>query len=219
MIRNKKFCTVALFAGMVLIGPNVTGAAASSDTYANYGRIGLGINSFSSNLDDDGYDAGANFSATYGRYLSQYLVVEGTLGYFHSDRDTTYGSTILAGAYNTEDSLDIGVVMGTVKVEVPLDRLALYTGVGVGGYSVTLESEIETALLGSFDTDDDDFVFGLHLVAGGNFDVTDRIFVGFEGMYRWTDDVDINNSVGTVPVLLTDNLNGFTFTATCGYRF
>jgi hypothetical protein len=218
MIRKEKFYIPVLLAGLILTGPAMTASAAASNSYSNYGRIGLGVHDFSSSLDDVGYDAGVAVSATYGNYLTEYLVIEGTVSFFESDRETI-GSTATAGTYTTDDTLGVGALLVTMKAEIPLDRVAFYGGVGVGGYAVALDSEIETTSLGDFNTDEDDYVLGAHVVAGGNFDITDRIFVGIEGMYRWTDDVDIVKVVGSVPISITDNLNGYTVSVTCGFRF
>jgi len=97
--------------------------------------------------------------------------------------------------------------------------VALYDGAGVGGYFVSLYSDIETSLQGDYDKDDDDIAFGAHIVAGGYYDITPRFFVGVEGMYRWTGDIDIQDK-GAVPVQVKGDLNGYTVTAVlAGFRF
>ena len=107
----------------------------------------------------------------------------------------------------------------TLKGELPVGAASIFGGIGGGVYTVTLDSDIETSRLGDFSTDDDDTVLGAHVVAGANYDITDRFFAGVEGMYRWTDDVDIHETVATIPVEYSGDLSGFSVTFNGGFRF
>jgi opacity protein-like surface antigen len=202
----------------ILMALAVSTGWAKSGAHKNYGKISLGMNGFTGDLDDADFDEGVAFSATYGRYLSKYLVIEGNIGYFQTDRDMD-GSTSVAGSYTHKDTLNVSSVTGTLKGELPLGPVKLFCGVGVGAYYVSLETKIETSRIGDFDKDDDDVVFGAHVVAGGYYDITPRIFAGVEGMYRWTGDVDMKKNVGTVPVKVNGDLNGYVVTVTTGFRF
>jgi opacity protein-like surface antigen len=62
-------------------------------------------------------------------------------------------------------------------------------------------------------------VFGVHALAGANYDITPRIFAGIEGMYRWTGDIDIQKNTGTVPVEVEGDLNGYVLSVSAGFRF
>jgi opacity protein-like surface antigen len=84
---------------------------------------------------------------------------------------------------------------------------------------VALDSDIDTSTHGDFSVDDDDSVFGAHVVAGANYDITDRFFIGLEGMYRWTDDFDISETVALIPVEYNGDLSGFSVTINAGFRF
>jgi len=199
----------------VAFGP---AAQADGKDYKNYGLAGAGVNMPTGGLDDAGYDAGFATWATYGRMLNPNLAVEGTFGYFYTDQDSS-GSTSVAGYYDRDDQVDVTALMFTLKGLLPAGPATLFAGGGVGGYHVALHSEIDTAALGDLDTDEDDTVWGLHALFGATWDLTPRIFLGGQGLYRWTDDVNIDKHVAGVPVRLKGDLDGYTVTFFGGFRF
>ena len=89
----------------------------------------------------------------------------------------------------------------------------------MGAYALTLNSEITSANLGDFNKIESDGVFGVHVVAGVNYNITSRFFAGLQGLYRWTDDIEINATAGTVPVTIEGDLNGYAVALTAGFRF
>ncbi len=194
------------------------GAAATSEAYRNYGQIRLGVNEFTDDMDDADMDTGVDLGAAYGRYLTPYLVLEAAIDFFASDRDVR-GSNRTAGSYDIDDTLGVMAVLATIKGEFPVGRVRIFGGGGVGYYLVALNSDIDTAYLGDFDEDESDSVFGAHVVAGVNFDITRRFFAGLQGMYRWTDDIDIDERVATVPIRLEGDLSGYVVNLTAGFRF
>lgn len=201
-----------------LAGLTLQTAWADSTGYRNYGRVGVGVNQFSADMDDAGYDAGITSNATFGRYLGKNLVFEGTVGYLYTDQDIS-GRTGVAGSYTRDDKIGVSSLLATLKGEIPIGPVTLSGGAGIGVYYAALNTEIETANLGSFDVDDDDTVFGVHLVVGGCYNITQRLFAAAEGLYRWTGDLKINKTTGTVPVQLRGDLEGFAVTLSAGYRF
>ena len=82
------FCALLVSAGSVDMA-----AWADSGNFRNYGRVGLGFNHFEGDLDDADYETGININATYGRYLANNLVIEGTVDYFYSHQEDINGST------------------------------------------------------------------------------------------------------------------------------
>jgi opacity protein-like surface antigen len=219
MKRSARSGLVYLLFLLALAGLTSNAAWADAGEYKNYARGGVGIHQYRSDLENAGYDdTGFALDAAYGRYLAKHLVIEGSAGYLYTDQDFS-GSTGTAGSYTRDDEISVGSLLVTLKAELPVGPVTFFGGGGVGVYFVTLESDIETANLGDFDVDDDDTLFGVHVVAGGYHNITERIFVGLEGLYRWTDDVEINKTTGTVPVRLNGDLDGFSVTMTGGFRF
>jgi opacity protein-like surface antigen len=185
---------------------------------ANYAQLKLGAFQPTGDLDDAGFDAGGVFAIAYDRYLTPYLVVEAAAEGFASENDFR-GSNAAAGNFKQENTLVAGAFLLTLIGEIPVGPVSLFGGFGGGIYSVTLDSDIDSTRLGEFSTDDTDTVFGAHVVAGANYDITSRFFLGVEGKYRWTDDVDMDEIVASVPVEYSGNLSGYSVTFNAGFRF
>jgi Outer membrane protein beta-barrel domain len=209
---------LALFTAMALGASLGAPIFAGAEDFRNYGMAGIGLNRPTGGMDDAGYDTGLNTWITYGRVLGKNLVIEGTAGFFFTDEDFS-GSTSVAGYYTRKDTFVVSALMVTLKGQFPIGSLVLFAGGGIGGYYVSLDSEIETSNLGDFDADEDDSVWGVHVVFGATWDLTRRIFLGGQGMYRWTDDVKIDKRVGTVPVQFNGDLDGYAITFLSGFRF
>ena len=218
MDRKIKVGVMVGFIVLFLSGMVASAARAGSSMYKNYTKVNLGMNDFTGDLDDADYNAGFDAGATYGRYLGRYLTIEGGINFFQTNQEFN-GSNEVAGSYTRKDSIFVSSLLATLKGEFPVGPVTLYGGAGVGSYFVTLYTDIETSRIGSFDEDDDDVVFGAHLVAGGYYDITPRIFAGIEGMYRWTGDFEIQQNPATVPVQVEGNLNGYAATVSAGFRF
>jgi opacity protein-like surface antigen len=195
-----------------------TPASVDAMDFDNYGMVGVGLSRPTGGLDDAGFDTGLTTRITYGRVLSKHLVVEGSAEFLFTDDDSS-GTTSVAGYYTREDTVGVSALMVTLKGRFPVGPVKLFAGAGVGGYYVSLDSEIETSALGDFDVDDDDSVWGVHVVLGATWDLTPRVFLGGQGLYRWTDDVNIDKRVGTVPVQLKGDLDGYAVTFLGGFRF
>ena len=215
----KTLSTVSLAASLILgLGTTSVNAADDFTSYMNYGKIKFGILQPTTGMDDGGFDTGGSFSAVYGRYLTKYLIVEGSIEVSGAENDVhSYNTT--AGYYDQDTILSTAGYLLTIKGLLPAGSANLYAGGGVGLYSVTLESEIDSTYLGDLDRDESDSVFGAHVLAGISFDATDRIFFGIEGMYRWTGDADIEERVANIPVVYSSDLSGYLITANVGFRF
>jgi hypothetical protein len=189
-----------------------------SKTYHNYARISTGGSLFTDDLDDAEFEGGINGSLSYGRYLFRNLVVEASVGGFATAEEFE-GRTALAGDYTRTDSIFVNTLLATVKGEWPVGPVRLFVGGGVGGYFLSLRSDMETDRLGDFESSQTDLVVGVHGVAGAYFDITQRFFLGLEGMYYQTDEIDIDEQAASVPVGYKGNLDGFTMAFTCGFKF
>lgn len=200
---------VSMFHGM---------ASAEDKGRSNYVRLSSGFYQPAGDLDDAGYDSGVDISFLFGRYFGKYLVLEGGFGFFYTDNEFT-GTTPVAGFYIEEDTVGILSVAATAKGVYPIGRLELFGGAGIGGYFVSLDADVTSSNLGDMNTDDDDAVLGFHVVAGFNFNITERFLIGGEFRYLWTDDVEITDRIADIPVRLQGDLNGYSVNLTFGFRF
>jgi opacity protein-like surface antigen len=184
----------------------------------NYTQAKVGMFQPTGDMDDVNYDNGGDFSIAYGRYLNKYLVLEAGFDVFGAEQNLS-GSNAQAGSYTQDNFLVAAAGFITLKGEYSAGPVDLFGGFGGGIYSVSLASEIDSSRLGDLDTDDSDGVFGVHVVAGANYNINERFFVGLEGKYRWTDDVEIRETVASIPVEYTGDLSGYSVTFNAGFRF
>ncbi len=184
----------------------------------NYGVFKMGMFQPSGDLDDANYDAGLDLSLAYGRYLTKHLILETGFDLFFSDK-TIRGHTASTGNYIQDNIIAVGGLIISLKAEVPVGPVRLYGGGGIGIYGTTLYSDVDSDYFGSFDQDESDTVFGAQLVLGANYDINNVFFIGLEGKYRVTDDVDIYERVATVPMAYSGNLNGYSIVISTGLRF
>lgn len=187
---------------------------------ANYIAGGLGVFIPTSDLEDAGYDPGFNGSVAYGRYLTPHLILEGMVDFFGTTAESS-GVDPSVGSYSRDDYIGTTGLLVTLKGEYPIGPVDLFGGAGVGFYGAFLSSEIDSDHLGTFTKKEDDFdsTFGAHVSLGGNYNITQILYVGLEGRYRWTGDVKMKETLGGIPVEHSGDLNGYSVAATFGFRF
>lgn len=217
-MKLKAFIRLTVIAAMFVIGLCGNSAAMGDDQSANYVFGGFGMFQPADDMDDGDFDAGWSGGLGYGRYLGSNLIVEASLNFSAHDRDET-GVNTTAGFYDQDDELEVSAFLVTLKGETSAGVVDLFAGAGFGVYGVTLYSEVDSYRFGDFDESDSDSVVGTHVCAGLNFNINDFIFLGLEGSYRWTGDVELRERVLGVPVEYEGNLNGFNILTRIGFRF
>jgi len=151
---------------------------------------------FSPGNDDikDYFDPGINLEFAYGTWTSKYLGAELGIGFFQtrSNKDFPIKTTVT-----------FGDIFYNGKVRYHADRAEIYGGAGMGVYF----SKVEARAFGISDSNMETN-YGFQVVAGGNVDIRQDLFVGIEGKYLWTksDEIDAR-------------FDGFTVSAIVGTRF
>lgn len=212
---------------MCLLGVLVVSAAlpgtAGAERLANYVVIKGGVYSPSesftvSNLDlettfDGDTKTGFAGELGYGRFVLPTLALEFGVGYF---RGTGSFASVPASAPRQEVDFDVIPILMTVKALIPMGAVDPFGALGIGAYFTSLEvSENANSFEG-------DVTFGIHVGAGLDIHVTERVFIGAEGRYVWADP-----SFGDETITLNDDsyslkafeLNGFTTMAVLGFGF
>lgn len=208
---------IALMAGVLVLAVSPIQAADTGER-KNYTQVKIGYFQPTGQLDDDGYDNGGDLSVVYGRYLTPYLSLEAGIDIFGTENDFDgYNST--TGNYDQDSYMSAAGAILTLKAEYPVGPVRLYGGGGFGIYQASLYSEIDTSRLGDFDKTETDSMLGAHFIAGVDWDITERFFLSLEGKYRITEDVDIDETVATIPVRYDGDLDGYTIAAGVGFRF
>ncbi len=218
---NKKYSVCKVSSIILVVGLVVCANIAFADEpikRKNYGQAKLGAFIPTGDMDDTGYDTGFNTGVAYGRYLTDYIKLEGGVDFITAKLDIS-GANLTIGSYSQDDLLSVGALLVTLKGEYPLGPVDLVAGAGVGLYGASLTSEVDSNRYGIFDGDDYDTVMGAHLTLGANYNITERFYLGLEGSYRWTGDVDMRDMAGSVPVEYKGDLSGYTVAVTGGFRF
>jgi outer membrane protein W len=162
---------------------------------------------------NDEFDDGFAGEFSFGAYVRPQLALEGTLGVvwlgdFNGSVDTLFGP-VPADIDVTATPLTF-----TVKWVLPRQYTEFYLGAGAGLYFITAEALF-------FDSgfpvliDENEIVFGGHLVAGFSADVGRRTFLGLEAKYTSTE----NAAMRIANTSLDLEVEGFTLTGLIGFRF
>lgn len=189
---------------------------ASGQDYKSDLAVKAGIYATNGSLDD--FDIGFSGEVAYGRHITSYLKMEFGLGYFQGDGSFTRVKPALGSV--SEDN-DISVVPFTVtaKLVYPGETWEAFGGMGFGFYMANYESNVSRSALGSFKVDDDDTAFGVHFVAGASYNFSERWYLGFEGRYIFTSDLNFKGTAAGTPVFAEGDLDGILATVFVGYRF
>jgi len=178
--------------------------------------VKTGIYTPSGDLDD--FDNGLNIEGAFGRYFHKNFVLEGGIGLFGTEARFN-GTSATLGTYTEEDTIAVIPFTVTAKGVLPLDRLELFAGAGLGVYFTALDGDLTTSNFGSFSIDDSDMVFGLHLTVGGTYNITDRFFFGIDGKYLSTEEAQYEGAAFGQTITVKGDLNGYTVNGMFGYRF
>jgi opacity protein-like surface antigen len=130
----------------------------------------------------------------YGYYLNSNIVLEGGIGYFHD------------GTIELKDIRGMSF-MFSVKGVYPVENFKTFAGGGFGVYSTKYKRKITEHL----DYEDNNIIFGGHLLIGANVDISSAMFIGVEGKYLLTEKGKFNS--------LNANINGIATMLSFGLRF
>jgi len=148
--------------------------------------------------DLEDFDNGFSGEITLNTYFSEYISFEIGVGYFE-----------------TEDK-ERGLLL---KGVVPFKFGELFLGAGLSGYYVQGDIDFEIPGVISVSQSAHDYIVGAQFLGGLNYNITDTLFLGLEGKYIMTQDAELEFTIGSVPVELEFNLNGFIATGVLGFRF
>ena len=175
----------------------------------NYVAFKAGSYTPTGDLDDLGLDGGFAGEVVFGHYYSPTLALEVGLGRFEADGSET---EFIPGLGVVDAKLDVSVttISLTVKGLHPIEIGELYMGAGIGIGLVDVDAELSGALSGS--GSEDDTGFGFQILAGANFNITEKCFLGVEGKYYIT---VIEPEIGGEEF----DADGFIITGVLGFRF
>ncbi len=155
------------------------------------------------------FDSGFAGEVVIGKYFRPTLALEGGIGHF--DTDTSFTGIIPPfGLVDAKIDVSVTTISLTAKGLHPIEIGELYMGVGIGIGLVDVDAELSGALSGS--GSEDDTVFGFQILAGANFNITEKCFLGVEGKYYITvSEPEIGGE--------EFDADGFIITGVLGFRF
>lgn len=169
--------------------------------------------------DESGYDSGTHIEAAFGSSISEGFIVEGAIGQYSSEYSDS-GWDAFWGFYSEVDEISVTYLSATFKRAMrPSDVLELYGGGGIGYYMAEFDGKLAVAGVGSDSMTSDDSVVGFHIVAGLNYDISEKIFIGFEGKIIKADDASFTGEIFGIPVELEGDLGGTSMLFAIGTRF
>ena len=195
---------VVVFFAVILIVLSVGANSFAEGRTGGYIMVKPGAFIPQADLNDKGFDNSFTGELTIGTYYTPNLALEAGVGYFQTE-----SSKNVAGV-NEEDDIWVVPVTVTLKGVLPLKGAELNAGAGVGVYFANIEAK-GTNANGSFSNDGHAVATGVHLVAGANFDITKKVFLGAEGKYIFTTGAHLLDA--------HIKLNGIMVTGVLGYRF
>ena len=167
-------------------------------------------------LDDNNWDTGFSGELAFGRQYSKNLAVELNVGWYNLDESEQFSGVLNGASVSAGATADIDIIPFalTVKGILPFERWEFYGLAGIGAYFTTVEVAGSAAANNttiSFSDDDSDTVFGLTVGLGIHYNISPLWFLGVEGKYLFTSDVDVFG--------VDANLNGIIAAGVIGYRF
>ena len=185
--------------------------------YSEYFALKLGQYSPTGDLDDAGIGSGFNGEVSFGSYFSKNFSYETSFGYFKTDETFNYFVSGI-GTVSEKDEIKVLPFLFTLKGHIPLKTVELYGGIGIGIYFATIDIDIDTPI-GSLSFSDSDNVFGYHFLAGINFNITEKLFLGIEGKMFKTSDFSFNDTDQGITLDGDMDLDGYTISGQIGFRF
>jgi len=200
----------------------ITGVLTTAPIFAdeqarlNYVVVKTGIYNPTGDMDE--FDTGLNFEAAFGRYFHKNFALEGGIGLFGTEAEFR-GTDATLGTYTEEDKIGVIPLTVTAKGILPLNKLELFAGAGLGVYLAEFDGQLSTSNLGNFTLNDNDIVLGYHLTAGGAYNFNERFFFGIDGTYLSTEEANYQGIALGQTIIVKGDLTGYTVNGFFGYRF
>jgi len=178
-------------------------SASAKGLPSNYMTLKLGgFFPQSSDLDDIDADTGFQGEIALGHYVAPGFAIEGGIGYFKTEGGLT--NTIV----DFDEEFRVIPVTLSLRGQVPYGMFEPYGFVGIGVYFV--EDKISVRLPTPGSASDDDTSLGFHVGLGGNYNLSNNLFLGVEARYLFLE---------TSTFGVDFRLDGITLTGNVGYRF
>jgi opacity protein-like surface antigen len=162
------------------------------------------------------FDSGFNGEIAFGHYFHPNFALELGAGYF--EVKPTYRSHYYYGGSSEKDRIWVVPITLSLKPALQFPPFELYALGGGGLYIINVETSGNLGQTGSFSFSDNGSVFGAHLGAGLNWNITPRVAIGVEGKYIWAEK-KFEKTVNNTTVQVNADVQGFQTTLNLSFRF
>jgi len=164
-----------ILATMLLLA--VAAGAAEAKKPANYLSFRFGQFAPMGDLDDEGYEPGGHGQLIFGHYFTSFFALEGgaLISHFHGSDEPPYSSIYI------DRPSTLGGWVLTPKLVYPTGRFSLYAGAGIGYYHADFEFYLQGPPGGYYELKDN--LWGYHVLAGADYDITRSWYLGLEFKY------------------------------------
>jgi hypothetical protein len=190
----------------------------AADSPSNYLGAGVGVY-FPQSNDLNGFDAGFNGEVFAGRHFSRNVAAEIGAGYFSSNGPSGEYIGEMSGASWT-GTFDVSAipVTATILAILPLSKGELFFGAGAGAYFSTIKAKMVAEGYPDQSIEATDTPIGMHLRAGGHFDLAPKLSVGGELQYLAAG-AEFSKTIGAFSYSRDFGLDGITARTSIIYRF
>ena len=212
----KQLVSVSLSAFLITCTLVTTPVFADEQAPRNYVVVKTGIYNPTGDLDE--FDTGLNIEGVFGRYFHKNFALEGGIGLFGTKADFS-GTNATLGTYIENDEIAVIPLTVTAKGILPLNKLELFAGAGLGVYLAGFDGKLSTSNAGNITLNDNDTVLGFHVTAGGAYNFSERFFFGIDGKYLSTEEATYQGAFLGQTLTVKGDLTGYTLNGFFGYRF
>lgn len=162
----------------------------------------------------ENYKDGPSLEISFQHKIIQYFGIEYSLGLFNTKLEEAEKDSL------TYDSDMTNVYfLATAQGFYQIKRFEIYGGAGMGYYRVNAHLEVRQPSGYQEEFDDDDNVFGMHILAGVKLNITKTFYLGVEGRNIWTQDAKISIEQDGKKYTEEFDVNGYTLSGIIGFRF
>jgi opacity protein-like surface antigen len=174
--------------------------------------------------DFESTDNGFNGEAAFGYRFHKNIAVEMGVGYLQIGGNNSGAGNKSGIDYAFQTRVDSEVLPVTLSLKgiLPVEQWEFYGFGGIGLYFFWGEAKdtaVVNGMTGSKTLNANAVKPGAHLGLGVNYNITPKIFIGAEGKYIWTPEVEFEGTVLGVPVASSFQMGGIAVTAVVGYKF
>jgi len=183
------------------------------------GYVSIKGGMFTPTDDLEDFDSGFAGELAVGTYFSDKKgAFEVGIGHFSAE-GTESGFDAVLGNWSEKVEVTTIPIYFTLRGNVQLSRGELFVGGGVGFYFIDYQDDFSSTASGPLSVSGNDNIFGAHITAGANLNISEKVFFGIDGKMIFTEDAKISDTVMGYPIEIEGNGNGYIISGVIGFRF